>query len=116
MYKCTMYEGCMIYRLAGFPIYAADNRPFKTKRTREDALFLPSYINFTSYILPSYINCTSYIVPSYISFILPLMEETGTVGVEELFERGNLFEQLLAFIGVADPHAFTGSGVLSFGR
>ncbi len=46
MYKCTMY--------------AADNRPFKTKRTREDALFLPSYI------VPSYINCTSYIVPSYI--------------------------------------------------
>ena len=52
MYKCTMY--------------AADNRPFKNKRTREDALFLPSYINCTSYILPSYINFTSYIVPSYI--------------------------------------------------
>ena len=29
MYECTMYEGCMIYRFAGFPIYAADNRPFK---------------------------------------------------------------------------------------
>ena len=58
----------MIYRFAGFPIYAADNRPFKTKRTREDALCLPSYINFTSYILPSYINFTSYIVPSYINF------------------------------------------------
>jgi hypothetical protein len=56
----------MIYRFAGFPIYAADNRPFKTKRTREDALFLPSYINCTSYILPSYINFTSYILPSYI--------------------------------------------------
>jgi len=55
-----MYEGCTIYRFAGFPIYAADNRPFKTKHTREDVLFLPSYI------LPSYINCTSYIVPSYI--------------------------------------------------
>ena len=41
MYKCTMY--------------AADNRPFKNKRTREDALFLPSYINCTSYIVPSYI-------------------------------------------------------------
>ena len=41
MYKCTMY--------------AADNRQFKEKRTREDALFLPSYINFTSYIVPSYI-------------------------------------------------------------
>lgn len=76
-----MYEGCTIYRFAGFPIYAADNRPFKTKRTREDALFLPSYINctlyivpsyinFTSYILPSYINCTSYIVPSYIFLAL----------------------------------------------
>ena len=57
MYKCTMYE--------------ADNRQFKEKRTREDALFLPSYIvpsyiNFTSYIVPSYINFTSYIVPSYI--------------------------------------------------
>ena len=55
-------------------MYEADNRPFKNKRTREDALCLPSYI-----------NCTSYIVPSYIfwafSFILPLMEETGTVGV-----------------------------------
>ena len=50
-----MYEGCMIYRFAGFPIYAADNRPFKNKRTREDALVLPSYINFTSYIVPSYI-------------------------------------------------------------
>ena len=45
----------MIYRFAGFPIYAADNRPFKTKRTREDALFLPSYINYPSYIVPSYI-------------------------------------------------------------
>ncbi len=52
MYKCTMYE--------------ADNRPFKKKRTREDAFFLPSYINFTSYIVPSYINFTSYILPSYI--------------------------------------------------
>ena len=41
MYKCTMYE--------------ADNRPFKKMRTREDALFLPSYINCTSYIVPSYI-------------------------------------------------------------
>ena len=60
MYKCT--------------IYAADNRPFKTKRTREDALFLPSYINCPSYILPSYINFTSYILPSYIncpSYIVP---------------------------------------------
>ena len=60
MYKCTMY--------------AADNRPFKTKRTREDALCLPSYINCTSYILPSYINFTSYILPSYInctSYIVP---------------------------------------------
>ena len=46
MYKCTMYKCTM---------YAADNRPFKTKRTREDALFLPSYINCTSYIVPSYI-------------------------------------------------------------
>ena len=36
-------------------MYAADNRPFKNKRTREDALFLPSYINCTSYIVPSYI-------------------------------------------------------------
>ena len=45
----------MIYRFAGFPIYAADNRPFKRKRTREDALCLPSYINCTSYIVPSYI-------------------------------------------------------------
>jgi len=50
----------MIYRFAGFSIYVADNRPFKTKHTREDVLFLPSYI------LPSYINFTSYIVPSYI--------------------------------------------------
>ena len=65
-----MYEGCTIYRFAGFPIYAADNRPFKTKRTREDALFLPSYINCTSYILPSYIYFTSYIVPSYIFLAL----------------------------------------------
>ena len=54
MYKCTMYE--------------ADNRQFKEKRTREDAFFLPLYINFTSYIVPSYINFTSYIVPSYINF------------------------------------------------
>ena len=46
MYKCTMYKCTM---------YAADNRPFKNKRTREDALFLPSYINCTSYIVPSYI-------------------------------------------------------------
>ena len=60
----------MIYRFAGFTIYAADNRPFKTKRTREDALFLPSYINCTSYIVPSYINFTSYIVPSYIFLAL----------------------------------------------
>ena len=36
-------------------MYAADNRPFKNKRTREDALFLPLYINCTSYIVPSYI-------------------------------------------------------------
>ena len=50
--RCTMYK--------------ADNRPFKKKRTRKDAFFLPSYINCTSYILPSYINFTSYIVPSYI--------------------------------------------------
>jgi hypothetical protein len=50
-----MYEGCMIYRFAGFPIYAADNRPFKNKRILTGALVLPSYINFTSYILPSYI-------------------------------------------------------------
>ena len=49
-------------------MYEADNRQFKNKRTREDAFFLPSYINCTSYILPSYINCTSYIVPSYINF------------------------------------------------
>ena len=56
-----MYEGCMIYRFAGFPIYAADNRPFKTKRTREDALCLPSYINCTSYIVPSYI----FLAPSF---------------------------------------------------
>jgi len=55
MYECTMYEGCMIYRFAGFPIYATDNCQFKNKRTREDALFLPSYINCTSYIVPSYI-------------------------------------------------------------
>ena len=41
MYKCTMYK--------------ADNRQFKEKRTREDAFFLPSYINCTSYIVPSYI-------------------------------------------------------------
>ncbi len=44
------------------------------KRTREDALCLPSYINFTSYIVPSYINITSNIVPSYInctSYIVP---------------------------------------------
>ena len=60
----------MIYRFAGFPIYAADNRPFKNKRTREDALFLPSYINCTSYIVPSYIYFTSYIVPSYIFLAL----------------------------------------------
>ena len=55
-------------------MYEADNRQFKDKRNREDALFLPSYINCTSYILPSYINFTSYIVPSYINFtsyILP---------------------------------------------
>ena len=36
-------------------MYEADNRPFKRKRTREDALFLPSYINCKSYIVPSYI-------------------------------------------------------------
>ena len=56
----------MIYRFAGFPIYATDNRQFKNKRILTGALCLPSYINFTSYILPSYINFTSYIVPSYI--------------------------------------------------
>ena len=38
----------------------------QAKRTLRGAFFLPSYINFTSYIVPSYINCTSYIVPSYI--------------------------------------------------
>ena len=55
-------------------MYEADNRPFKTKRTHEDALCLPSYINCTSYIVPSYINCPSYILPSYIncpSYIVP---------------------------------------------
>ena len=36
-------------------MYEADNRQFKEKRTREDAFFLPSYINCTSYIVPSYI-------------------------------------------------------------
>ena len=56
----------MIYRFAGFPIYAADNRQFKKMRTLKGAFFLPSYINCTSYIVPSYINCTSYMVPSYI--------------------------------------------------
>ena len=45
----------MIYRFAGFTNYAADNRPFKKMRTLKGAFFLPSYINFTSYILPSYI-------------------------------------------------------------
>ena len=58
-----MYEGCMKDRCT---MYEADNRQFKEKRTREDALFLPLYINCTSYIVPSYINFTSYIVPSYI--------------------------------------------------
>ena len=62
MYKCMMFEGCTIYRFAGFPIYAADNRPFQNKRTLRGAFFLPSYINFTSYIVPSYINFTSYII------------------------------------------------------
>ena len=52
MYKCTMYEGCTKDR---YTMYEADNRQFKEKRTREDALFLPSYINCTSYIVPSYI-------------------------------------------------------------
>ena len=66
-----MYDLFTIYRFAGFPIYAADNRQFKKKHTREDVLFLPSYIvpsyiNCPFYIVPSYINCTSYIVPSYI--------------------------------------------------
>ncbi len=51
-----------------FPNYAADNRQFKKMRTLKGAFFLPSYINFTSYIVPSYINFTSYIVPSYIFF------------------------------------------------
>ncbi len=50
-----MYEGCMIYRFAGFTIYAADNRQFKNKRILTGALILPSYINCTSYIVPSYI-------------------------------------------------------------
>ena len=40
----------------------------QAKRTLKGAFFLPSYINFTSYILPSYINFTSYILPSYINF------------------------------------------------
>ena len=47
-----MYEGCMKDRCT---MYEADNRQFKEKRTREDAFFLPSYINCTSYIVPSYI-------------------------------------------------------------
>ena len=47
-------------------MYEADNRQFKEMRTLKGAFFLPSYINFTSYIVPSYINFTSYIVPSYI--------------------------------------------------
>ena len=37
----------------------------QAKRTPQGAFFLPSYINFTSYIVPSYINFTSYMVPSY---------------------------------------------------
>ena len=45
----------MIYRFAGFTIYAADNRQFKNKRILTGALILPSYINCTSYIVPSYI-------------------------------------------------------------
>ena len=45
----------MIYRFAGFTNYAADNRQFKKMRTLKGAFFLPSYINYTSYIVPSYI-------------------------------------------------------------
>ena len=37
----------------------------QAKRTPRVRFFLPSYINFTSYIVPSYINFTSYMVPSY---------------------------------------------------
>ena len=47
-----MYEGCMKDRCT---MYEADNRPFKKMRTLKGAFFLPSYINFTSYIVPSYI-------------------------------------------------------------
>ena len=49
------------------------------KRTREDALFLPSYI------VPSYINCTSYILPSYIFLALFLVYGTQNV----LFAKKN---------------------------
>ncbi len=83
MYKCTMYEGCMkevrctnvrctkdVRRMYDVQMYdlRGVQSSIQEKAHPEGAFFLPSYINFTSYILPSYINFTSYIVPSYIFF------------------------------------------------
>ena len=84
-----MYDVRRMYDLPlrGISDLRGGQSSIQEKRTREDALFRLSFPH-----------------------------GAGTVGVKELFERGDLFEQLLAFIGVADPHAFTGSGVLSFGR
>ena len=37
-----------------------------------------------------------------------LPESASSVGMQELFERLNLFEQLFSFVRIFDPYPFTG--------
>ena len=78
MYEGQMYDVRRMYDLPlrGISDLRGGQSSIQEKRTREDALFLPSYINCTSYIVPSYINFTSYIVPSYIFLALFLVYGT----------------------------------------
>ncbi len=67
-YEGQMYDVRRMYDLPLRGIFdlRGGQSSIQAKRTIKGAFFLPSYINFTSYIVPSYINFTSYIVPSYI--------------------------------------------------
>ena len=57
MYDVQMYDVRRMYDLPlrGISDLRGGQSSIQAKRTREDALFLPSYINCTSYIVPSYI-------------------------------------------------------------
>ena len=54
MYDVQMYDVRRMYEGQMYDVRGGQSS-IQAKRTREDALFLPSYINCTSYIVPSYI-------------------------------------------------------------